>query len=314
MQTLHLKEYGGIGNHPMGQLASVPPSSLPTLPWCSVLGSHQSLHGGEAFGAQLKPFLMEHPSNGDQVLSSKQLNKGNTAQFTIFPGDCKNSGDEHNKPQAVTSLQSDPAENGARFELGFGQHMASAKYPYMDQLYGVFSTYGAQISGRVMLPLNMASEEGPIYVNAKQYKGIMRRRQSRAKAVLQNKLSKARKPYMHYSRHLHAMRRPRGCGGRFLNTRGSGSDKDDTATKKATQGLMSNRSCSSDSGTLNSSKGPTHSGSSEVTSIYSRRDLDHHFLIDQLGLSVHSISSMINNQRGGTITVATADNCCNLKV
>ncbi|MBA0833347.1 hypothetical protein Goarm_017668, partial [Gossypium armourianum] len=164
-----------------------------------------------------------------------------------------------------------------------------------------------------MLPLNMASEEGPIYVNAKQYKGIMRRRQSRAKAVLENKLSKARKPYMHYSRHLHAMRRPRGCGGRFLNTRGSGSDKDDSATKKATQGLMSNRSCSSDSGTLNSSKGPTHSGSSEVTSIYSRRDLDHHFLIDHLGLSVHSISSMINNQRGGTITVAAADNCCNLK-
>ncbi|PPD66899.1 hypothetical protein GOBAR_DD36223 [Gossypium barbadense] len=315
MQTLHLKEYGGIGNHPMGQLASVPPSSLPTLPWCSVLGSHQSLHGGEAFGAQLKPFLMEHPSNGDQVLSSKQLNKGNTAQFTIFPGDCKNSGDEHNKPQAVTSLQSDPAENGARFELGFGQHMASAKYPYMDQLYGVFSTYGAQISGRVMLPLNMASEEGPIYVNAKQYKGIMRRRQSRAKAVLQNKLSKARKVP------IYALLSP---PTRNAPTKGMRWPVPEYPklrlrqrrhwNKKATQGLISNRSCSSDSGTLNSSKGPTHSGSSEVTSIYSRRDLDHHFLIDHLGLSVHSISSMINNQRGGTITVATADNCCNLKV
>lgn len=119
---------------------------------------------------------------------------------------------------------------------------------------------------------------------------------------------------MHYSRHLHALRRPRGCGGRFLNTRGSGSDKDDTATKKSTQGLISNHSYSSDSGTLNSSKGPTHSGSSEVTSIYSRGDLDHHFLINHLGLSVHSISSMIANERGGTVTVATVDNCCNLKV
>lgn len=44
-----------------------------------------------------------------------------------------------------------------------------------------------------MLPINVASDDGPIYVNAKQYHGIMRRRKSRAKAVLQNKLTKKRK-------------------------------------------------------------------------------------------------------------------------
>lgn len=45
---------------------------------------------------------------------------------------------------------------------------------------------------RVPLPLDVA-EDGPIYVNAKQYHGILRRRQSRARLEAQNKLVKARK-------------------------------------------------------------------------------------------------------------------------
>ena len=44
-----------------------------------------------------------------------------------------------------------------------------------------------------MLPLSLTTDDGPIYVNAKQYHGIIRRRQSRAKAELENKLTRARK-------------------------------------------------------------------------------------------------------------------------
>ncbi|XP_059434877.1 nuclear transcription factor Y subunit A-1-like isoform X2 [Corylus avellana] len=209
-------------------------SAAYSQPWWRGMGNSGSL-GENA----LKSSSMEH-LNGfvrNGAIQSKanglpddgaKFNK--ETQGTVASQSDANIGQEHQHINHVPSLTPKMGKHldpNSQMEL-VGHSIVLTSYPYSDPQYGgMLASYGPQAMltpqlygmrhARMPLPLEM--EEEPVYVNAKQYHGILRRRQSRAKAELEKKAIKVRKPYLHESRHQHALRRARGCGGRFLNTK-----------------------------------------------------------------------------------------------
>jgi len=89
-------------------------------------------------------------------------------------------------------------------------------YPVPNNFYFPFNNNNL----RRPLPSELLEEE-PVYVNPKQYERIMKLRIKKAqRGMLKNSIvpvDKNKDSYKHLSRHLHAKRRDRGAGGRFLS-------------------------------------------------------------------------------------------------
>ncbi|KAL8542269.1 hypothetical protein ACS0TY_003220 [Phlomoides rotata] len=220
-------------------LRSVPTSTSYSQPWWQGLRNNDMPSSGQQEDGPVAPATL-HPQG-----TVEGIPKDTDANSALQSGlNDSHSGQEQQQAYA------------SQMEL-VGHSIMLTQYPYADPQYGGMLTYGAPVPPHLLgyhparMPLPLEMEEEPVYVNAKQYHGILRRRQIRAKAELEKKLVKNRKPYLHESRHQHAMRRARGSGGRFLNSK-----KVDGNVKNSEQSnseeTASARSCSSASAQLSS--------------------------------------------------------------
>jgi len=241
-------EYGAQGGH-VGQPA--PPSAM----WWGGIGSscdqlklleHQA--PVRQLGIQLQQssaMLQSQPIEGPAQLLSTSM-QGVTTHSVYDKGNGGNGIEPQHQSSSKTINCSAPSECFVpQNQQELDHSIVRAAYPYTDPYVGsIFAAYGAQAMihphmlgvQQARMPLRIETEEEPVYVNAKQYHGILRRRQLRAKAESEKKVIKVRKPYLHESRHLHAMRRARGCGGRFLNTKKLDPSKVNTDNGKGSEG------------------------------------------------------------------------------
>ncbi|KIW25937.1 uncharacterized protein PV07_09071 [Cladophialophora immunda] len=126
------------------------------------------------------------------------------------------------QPRAASPRASSPASSIGSVDSGTSVPPGSKKrWPK-----NVFASWKQQANGKISTEIQSVqaqeeiaaggAEKSPVYVNAKQFHRILKRRVARRKLEEQLRLSSKGRNGLHEFGRNHPMRRPRGPGGRFL--------------------------------------------------------------------------------------------------